>query len=88
MQFDERNGEIGGTSDIVLTQNKFGKNSDSDSLVSGHSQSRLVRKANLEIVWQKANSINGIRKMNMQFKEERRMYQPTNKYLEITQEYW
>ena len=33
--------------------------------------SRLQKKANLELVWQKSNSINGIRKMNMLFKEER-----------------
>ena len=44
---------------------KFGKEDDADSLVSGHSASRLQKKANLEVVWQKANSINGIRKMNM-----------------------
>ena len=48
----------------------------------------MQRKANLELVWQKANSINGIRKMNMQFKEERRAIVPLNQYLEITEEYW
>ena len=47
------------------TDGKFGKEDDADSLVSGHSASRLQKKANLEVVWQKANSINGIRKMNM-----------------------
>ena len=51
---------------------KFGKEDDQDSLVSGHSASRLQKKTNLELVWQKANSINGIRKLNMMFKEERR----------------
>ena len=51
---------------------KFGKEDDEDSFVSGHSASRLEKLANLELVWQKANSINGIRKMNMLFKDERR----------------
>ena len=36
-----------------------GKEDDNDSMVSGHSMSRLQKKANLELVWQKANSING-----------------------------
>jgi len=30
---------------------KFGKEDDVDSLVSGHSASRLEKKANLELVW-------------------------------------
>ena len=30
---------------------KFGKEDDEDSLVSGHSASRLQKKANLELVW-------------------------------------
>ena len=51
---------------------RFGKEDDQDSYVSGHSASRLEKLANLELVWQKANSINGIRKLNMLFKEERR----------------
>ena len=50
---------------IAAADGKFGKEDDADSLVSGHSASRLQKKANLEVVWQKANSINGIRKMNM-----------------------
>ena len=67
---------------------KLGKEDDMDSLVSGHSSSRLEKKANLELVWQKANSINGIRKMNMQFKEERRQYQALDDREQITREYW
>ena len=31
--------------------NKFGKEDDQDSWVSGHSMSRLQKKANLELVW-------------------------------------
>ena len=76
MQFDSQreNGAIGGTPDEEdgTGKRRFGKVEDNDSLVSGHSGSMLTRKTNLELVWQKANSINGIRKMNMQFKEERR----------------
>ena len=52
--------------------NRFGKENDDDSLVSIHHDNRLILKENLELVWQKANSISGIRKMNIQFKEERR----------------
>lgn len=67
---------------------KFGKEDDVDSLVSGHSASRLEKKANLELVWQKANSINGIRKMSMLFKEERRDVKALDVNEEITQDYW
>ena len=67
---------------------RFGKEDDADSAVSGHSNSRLEKKANLEIVWQKANSINGIRKMNILFKEERRQVTPIDANDQITREYW
>ena len=67
---------------------KFGKEDDQDSLVSGHSSSRLEKLANLELVWQKANSINGIRKMNMLFKDERRQIQALDETGQITKEYW
>ena len=66
------------------SMSKFGKEDDADSLVSGHSASRLQKKANLELVWQKANSINGIRKMNMLFKEERRAVQSLTAHEIIT----
>ena len=56
--------------------------------MSGHSASRLQKKANLEVVWQKANSINGIRKLNMMFKEERRSIQALDQNEQITAEYW
>ena len=67
---------------------KFGKEDDNDSMVSGHSMSRLQKKANLELVWQKANSINGIRKMNMMFKEERRAVKALDANEQFTREYW
>ena len=57
-------------------------------MVSGHSMSRLQKKANLELVWQKANSINGIRKMSQMFKEERRAVTALNANGSITREYW
>lgn len=69
------------------TPAKFGKEDDADSLVSGHSASRLQKKANLELIWQKANSINGIRKMNMLFKEERRAVTALDANESITREY-
>ena len=69
------------------TPQKFGKEDDADSLVSGHSASRLLQKANLELIWQKANSINGIRKMNMLFKEERRAVTALEANDQITEEY-
>ena len=50
--------------------------------------SRLQKKANLETVWQKANSINGIRKMNMMFKEERRSITALDEDEHIREEYW
>lgn len=50
--------------------------SDLDSIASGAISpqivSKLSRQQHLELLLQKANSISGIRKMNMQFKEERR----------------
>jgi len=61
---------------------------DEDSQFSRHSTSRLEKKANLELVWQKANSINGIRKLNMHFKEERRSLQYLDASGYITNEYW
>lgn len=67
---------------------KVGKEDDDDSLVSTHSVSRLQKKANLELIWQKANSINGIRKMNMQFKQERRNLTALDANENITQDYW
>ena len=70
------------------TKRKFGKEDDQDSLVSGHSMSTLQKKANLELVWQKANSINGIRKMNQLFKEERRAVTALDANGIITREYW
>ena len=54
------------------TVNKSAKENLDDSLLSGFQDNKLVLKENLELVWQKANSIGGIRKMNIQFKEERR----------------
>jgi len=48
---------------------------------------RLSKKNHLELLLQKANSISGIRKMNMQFKEERRAIKPLEGYL-ITETYW
>ena len=67
---------------------RFGKEDDEhDSMVSVHSATRLQKKANLEIVWQKANSINGIRKMNMLFKEERRQVKALYANDVITPEY-
>jgi len=60
------------SSNMVKDGGKFGKEDEIDSLVSGHSLSQLQKKSNLEVVWQKANSINGIRRLNMMFKEERR----------------
>ena len=52
---------------------RFVLGGDSESLHSGHSNSRLTKKGHLEMLLQKANSISGIRKMNMQFKQERRL---------------
>ena len=49
---------------------------ETDSLASRHSKGRLTRQDHLEILLQKANSINGIRKMNLQFKTERRLTSP------------
>lgn len=51
------------------------------------------RLAHLELLLQKANSISGIRKMNMQFKLERRQMQPfkPSTYegdFAISEEYW
>ncbi len=46
---------------------------DADSTASKHGLSRLQRKNHLEILLQKANSISGIRKLNLQFKQERRL---------------
>lgn len=68
-------------------EEKFGKEEDNDSLVSGHSLSRLQKKSNLEIVWQKANSISGIRRLNMMFKEERRSVKALDEEELITAEY-
>ena len=51
-----------------------------DSLASIVQDSRLVVKENLELVWQKANSISGIRKLNIQFKEERRLVKALDEY--------
>jgi len=49
----------------------------------------LEKKGNLELVWQKANSINGIRKLNMNFKEERRAIgSPLDEEGQITRDYW
>ena len=67
---------------------KVGKEDDEDSLVSAHSASRLQKKANLELIWQKANSINGIRKMNMLFKQERRILTALDANEQITPDYW
>ena len=53
------------TQQLMTAGSKFGKENDEDSLVSGHTANRLVLKENLELVWQKANSISGIRKMNI-----------------------
>jgi len=39
-------------------------------------------------VWQKCNSINGIRKMNLLFKEERRAVKALDEDGRITEEYW
>lgn len=83
MAFD-RDNEQGNPS----SSRKFGKEDEHDSLVSSaHSASWLMMKANLEVVWQKANSINGIRKMNMLFKEERRQVTALDGDEQITQEY-
>jgi len=50
---------------------------------------KLEKKANLELVWQKANSINGIRKLYMSFKEERRLVSDAiDENDEISREYW
>ena len=57
-------------------------------MVSGHTANRLVLKENLELVWQKANSISGIRKMNIQFKEERREIDHLDEYDQISPDYW
>lgn len=44
-----------------------------DSVVSNQQNyTKITRKSHLELLLQKANSISGIRKMNMQFKQERR----------------
>lgn len=67
---------------------KKGEKQDDDSLISGHSASRLEKKSNLELIWQKCNSINGIRKMNMLFKEERRAVTALDADGIITAEYW
>ena len=56
------------------------KENDDDSMVSIHHDNRLILKENLELVWQKANSISGIRKMNIQFKEERRQIKALDNY--------
>ena len=43
----------------------------------------------MELIWQKANSINGIRKMNMSFKEERRrVFSTLDANDKITDDYW
>ena len=60
-----------------------------DSVVSYQSASQLHNKANLELIWQKVNAINGIRKMNMQFKDERRATGAAlDKNHHIRSEYW
>lgn len=41
------------------------KELEKDSQASRHTNSRLGRKAHLELLIQKANSVGGIRKMNM-----------------------
>ena len=64
---------------------------ETDSLASRHSKGRLTRKDHLEILLQKANSINGIRKMNLQFKTERRLMQPFHQKdgaCILTPEFW
>ena len=45
------NGEIAGGVRGSMAKAKFGKEDDQDSMVSGHSMSRLQKKANLELVW-------------------------------------
>ena len=67
---------------------KFGKEFEDDSLVSVQCDNRLILKENLELVWQKANSISGIRKMNLQFKEERRQIRALDNYGQIQSDYW
>ena len=55
---------------------------------------RLSRTEHLELLLQKANSISGIRKMNMQFKEERRALKPfeqnddRRQNTRISRDYW
>ena len=51
---------------------KVGTREGDNSIVSTHSVGRLNKKNHLELLLQKANSIGGIRKLNMQFKAERR----------------
>ena len=62
---------------------------DQDSQVStAYSPSQIMKKAALEQIWQKANSINGIRKLNMNFKDERRQVEPLDADGYITADYW
>ena len=49
---------------------------------------KLDKKATLELMWQKANSISGIRKLNMNFKEERRSVEPLESDGTISADYW
>ena len=88
MAFEGNNSPKNAQSQEGKSPAKFGQEDDVDSLVSGHSASRLQKKANLELIWQKANSINGIRKMNMLFKEERRAVTALDSEENITREYW
>lgn len=62
---------------------------DQDSQVStAYSPSQIMKKHALEQIWQKANSINGIRKLNMNFKDERRQVEPLDADGYITTDYW
>ena len=67
-EFQNTNETPVGDENIVLKADD-----DVDSVVSNEQTfTKITRKSHLELLLQKANSISGIRKMNMQFKQERR----------------
>ena len=65
--------EFGATNYIENDDQAINADDEVDSVVSDkQNYIKITRKSHLELLLQKANSISGIRKMNMQFKQERR----------------
>ena len=65
--------EFAATNYIENDHQAINADDEVDSVVSDkQNYIKITRKSHLELLLQKANSISGIRKMNMQFKQERR----------------